>query len=103
LSQPRIDGNGPAGGHGHPGDLRNCQKCHVNGTEQPPMPETASSVNDPKAPMNPVAPITAACTACHNSMVTYSHALANTNKLGEGCAACHASGMDFSVDKVHAR
>ena len=88
---------------GYPGDLRNCQKCHINGTEQPPMPETASSVNDPKAPINPVAPITAACTACHNSVVTYSHALANTNKLGEGCAACHAAGMDFSVDKVHAR
>jgi OmcA/MtrC family decaheme c-type cytochrome len=88
----------------YPGDLRNCQKCHVNGSEQASnMPATASAVNDPNAPVSPVAPITAACTACHNSVVSYSHALASTNAVGESCAACHGAGGDFSVDRVHAR
>ncbi|MBM3747330.1 MAG: hypothetical protein FJW34_16195 [Acidobacteria bacterium] len=34
---------------------------------------------------------------------TASHALANTTRLGESCAACHATGREFGVPRVHAR
>ncbi|MDP2998683.1 MAG: OmcA/MtrC family decaheme c-type cytochrome, partial [Bryobacterales bacterium] len=33
-----------------PGDRRNCAKCHVNGSEQLPLPDYVSKVNNPRAP-----------------------------------------------------
>ena len=86
-----------------PGDRRNCQKCHVNGSEQLPLPATVSPVNNPRAPFNPLGAVTAACTGCHTEDATYSHALANTTILGESCSVCHGSSALFSVDRVHAR
>jgi OmcA/MtrC family decaheme c-type cytochrome len=88
----------------YPGDLRNCQKCHINNTEQVSnMPATASPVVDPNAPISYVGPVTAACTACHNSPKTYAHATANTTAVGESCNVCHGTNSTFSVNKVHAR
>jgi hypothetical protein len=31
------------------------------------------------------------------------HAYINTAPFGEACASCHSGGMDYGVDKVHAR
>ncbi|MDP2996830.1 MAG: hypothetical protein Q8N47_05025, partial [Bryobacterales bacterium] len=86
-----------------PGDRRNCAKCHVNGSEQLPLPDYVSKVNNPRAPFNPVGAITAACTGCHTQDSVYSHALANTTALGESCSVCHGTNAEFSVNKAHAR
>ncbi|MCL5745720.1 MAG: hypothetical protein M1541_17650, partial [Acidobacteria bacterium] len=88
---------------GHVGDRRNCEMCHVNGSEQLPLQDGLNQVTDPQGLLNPVGMATAACTGCHQSVAAASHALANTTQLGESCAACHGTSSDFSVNRVHAR
>ncbi len=85
-----------------PGDRRDCQKCHVNGSEQLLLPGYVSTVNNPRAPASPVGAVTAACTGCHTTDEAFSHALANTTSLGESCTVCHGKNAEFSIDKVHA-
>ncbi len=84
------------------GDTRNCALCHVNDSETN-LPAGLNAVIDPQGPINPVQPITSACTGCHADTATASHALANTNQLGESCPVCHASGSAYAVDQVHAQ
>ena len=86
-----------------PGDRRNCAECHVNGSEQLPLKDNLLSVQDPRGFLPVIGPTTAACTACHTDKSTASHALTNTNQLGESCAVCHGPDDDFAVSKVHAR
>ena len=87
---------------GSPGDRRNCAMCHVNGSEQI-LTGLRNDVVDPQGPINPVKPITSACTGCHVSTSTASHALVNTSVLGESCETCHGPNSQFSVAKSHAR
>ena len=87
----------------YPGDRRNCNTCHVNGSEQLPLSAGHLSVNDPEAPIPNPGPETAACVSCHTAIFASSHALANTTTLGESCSACHGSSADFSINRVHAR
>jgi OmcA/MtrC family decaheme c-type cytochrome len=87
----------------YPGDRRNCNACHVNGSEQLPMKEGLLTVNDPRGRIPNVQPTTAACTGCHTSLQAASHALVNTSALGESCAACHGPNADFAVSRAHAR
>ncbi|MDX2152926.1 MAG: OmcA/MtrC family decaheme c-type cytochrome [Bryobacteraceae bacterium] len=88
---------------GYPGRLQNCNGCHVNNSQQLPLPSTNSRINDPRGPINPMGPTTAACTGCHASTAAASHALTNTSSLGEACAACHGQNSEFSVNRVHAQ
>ncbi|MFN7922604.1 MAG: OmcA/MtrC family decaheme c-type cytochrome [Bryobacteraceae bacterium] len=88
---------------GFPGDRRNCSMCHVGGSEQLPAKAGTIDVMDPKGPLSPMGPITAACTGCHTDVSTASHALINTSRLGESCATCHGPSADFSVSREHAR
>lgn len=87
---------------GAPGDTRNCAMCHVGGSEQN-LPAGLNSVKDPQGPLNPVQPITGACTGCHVNISTASHALSNTTTLGESCQVCHGQTGEFSVAKEHAQ
>jgi OmcA/MtrC family decaheme c-type cytochrome len=87
-----------------PGDLRDCAKCHVNDSQQVPVPATRIAVNDPRDYINPTPPNTAACTACHIGQDASAHAATQTDpKLGEACGVCHGPDGAFSVDSVHAR
>jgi OmcA/MtrC family decaheme c-type cytochrome len=86
-----------------PGDRRDCEKCHVAGSEQLPLNDNLLSVVTPRGYTNPTPPTTAACLACHTDKSAASHALSNSNSLGEACAVCHGPNADFSIDKVHAR
>ena len=87
-----------------PGDLRNCDKCHVNSAEDLPLSAGHLNVTDPRGLLNPMGPATAACTGCHTDVATASHALSNTTtELGEACAVCHGTGADYAVPLVHAR
>lgn len=88
---------------GFPGKRNNCSMCHVNGSEQLPLPATASKVVNARGPIPLMGPATAACTSCHTSMSAASHALINTSALGESCDTCHGPSAEFSVSRVHAQ
>jgi OmcA/MtrC family decaheme c-type cytochrome len=100
---------------GTTGDTRNCSMCHnadpTNTSTAFNLPMGKNAVVDPQGPINPDPAITAACTGCHATIATASHAMANTTALGESCQACHAAGtvgfngtgLDYGVDKVHAQ
>jgi OmcA/MtrC family decaheme c-type cytochrome len=83
--------------------LQNCSMCHVNSTEQDDLPLLSglNQVVDPQGWINPVGPISSACSGCHVSKGEASHFLANTDSLGESCVVCHAAGAQFAVDAVH--
>jgi hypothetical protein len=50
------------------------------------------------------APITAVCTACHDSEAALAHAETQTAPDNEeACTVCHMEGRDFAVSEVHAR
>jgi OmcA/MtrC family decaheme c-type cytochrome len=94
---PAMDGAGDAT------YLQNCSMCHVNSTEQNDLPlmGNLNQVVDPQGWINPVSPISSACSGCHVSKPESAHFLANTDSLGESCSVCHASGAQFAVDAVH--
>ena len=75
----------------------------MNGSEQLPLKGDRLNVTDPRGWLPTAGPVTAACTSCHGSKDTASHALVNTSLLGESCAACHGEGLEFAVSKAHAR
>jgi OmcA/MtrC family decaheme c-type cytochrome len=83
-------------------DTRNCALCHV-ASSQLNLTAAVNPVTDPQGPLNPVQPVTSACTGCHADIATASHALSNTNILGESCPVCHAAGAVEAVDMVHAQ
>ena len=87
---------------GTPGDTRNCSNCHVSGSELK-LPNGLNPVTDPQGPLSPDQPVTAACTGCHLSRPTLSHAVTNTTQFGESCQVCHGSASAYAVDKVHAQ
>jgi OmcA/MtrC family decaheme c-type cytochrome len=85
-------------------DLENCAFCHVNGSEQKDLSLTGLHlVTDPQGLINPVQPISSACSGCHVDIPTASHFLSNTSVLGESCVVCHGTGGAFTVDSVHAQ
>ena len=88
----------------YPGDRRDCEKCHVAGSEQLPLPDNLLPVVNPRGYINPTPPTTAACISCHTDKATASHALGNTTSLGEACAVCHGPRRRFfDRQRVHAR
>jgi OmcA/MtrC family decaheme c-type cytochrome len=85
----------------YPGDLTNCEQCHLPGTYVMPIGATAM-INDTRGFISPVHPTTGACLGCHATVDAASHALSNTSTLGESCSVCHGPNGDYSVAKVHA-
>ncbi len=87
----------------YPAQLTHCEKCHVNETDEAPVPDGRIAVTNPRAFINPTPPTTAACTACHTAQDASAHASLQTSPtLGESCGVCHGPGAEFAVDKVHA-
>lgn len=82
--------------------LQNCSMCHVKSSEQNDLTITGlNQVVDPQGWINPIQPMSSACSGCHVSEAESAHFLANTDSLGESCSVCHASGAQFAVDSVH--
>ena len=86
-----------------PGDLRNCESCHMEDTYKLPLQAGLLYVATPSDPITEMGPTTAACLSCHDSDAAAVHASTNSNELGEACAACHGEGKQFAVEKIHAR
>ena len=86
-----------------PGDLRNCDTCHVNNSQQIPLPFGLLPTTTPQNWWSPMQPQTAACLSCHDGDDTAIHAYSNTAFFGESCSTCHGEGRVAAVDKVHAR
>lgn len=85
------------------GDLRNCDACHVNDSQQIPLPEGVLPTMTPAEWWDPTQPQAAACLSCHDGDDAQAHAYANTAFFGESCSTCHGEGKTYSVDKAHAR
>jgi OmcA/MtrC family decaheme c-type cytochrome len=83
-------------------DTRNCALCHVNASEST-LPLGLHSVMDPQGFINPIQPISSACSGCHVDVSAASHMLSMTTSLGEACTVCHSSGSAYAVDQVHAQ
>jgi OmcA/MtrC family decaheme c-type cytochrome len=86
-----------------PGDLRNCESCHMEDTYKLPLQAGLLYVETPSDLITEMGPTTAACLSCHDSDAAAVHASTNSNELGEACAACHGEGKQFAVEKIHAR
>jgi OmcA/MtrC family decaheme c-type cytochrome len=98
FSDVRYPAMSPQGG---PGDTRKCAMCHVN--ESHTTPAGLRDVLDPQGFMNPVKPVSSSCIGCHVTAPASSHAVTNTNSIGESCAVCHGPDRTVAVDKAHAQ
>ena len=87
----------------YPGDLRNCDACHVENSQQLPLPDDVLPTVTPWDLWSPTLPEAASCLSCHDSDAAASHAAVNTSIFGETCSTCHGEGKSASVDKVHAQ
>ena len=86
------------------GDLRNCDACHVNNSQQLPLADNLLPTITNNAWWTPMEPQSASCLSCHDDDGSAAHAYVNTADFGaEACATCHGEGKTYSVDKVHAR
>lgn len=86
-----------------PGDLRDCNTCHVGASYQVDNVGAVAPVATTGGFTPTTMPIAAACQGCHDDQATAAHALSNTNSLGESCVTCHGINGQFSVDSVHTR
>ncbi|MBI1896406.1 MAG: OmcA/MtrC family decaheme c-type cytochrome, partial [Acidobacteria bacterium] len=66
-----------------PGDRRNCEKCHVEGSYQLPLPAGLLPTVNPRGYLDPMGPAASACLGCHTTLATASHVLSMTTTLGE--------------------
>lgn len=93
----------------YPGDRTTCAKCHVGTSHLLPLQPGIASVTTLRDFFSPQGPATAACLGCHDSQDAAAHAYLNTAFFpgsttgAEACAACHGTGKDWAVDKVHAK
>jgi OmcA/MtrC family decaheme c-type cytochrome len=95
-----------------PGDLRDCEACHVDVDPNPnvfrssawlPLPEGRLPTLSPVSYLTEMQPMTAACLSCHDGLSAAQHADANTGDLGESCDTCHGEDKTYSAQRVHAR
>ena len=91
----------------YPGDRRDCVKCHTSAGYLIPLADergaAIGSVVTKRDYYTPQGPHTAACLGCHDNRDAVAHAYLNTAPFGEACASCHGAGLEYGVDKVHAR
>jgi OmcA/MtrC family decaheme c-type cytochrome len=110
----------------YPGNVSNCQGCHLDGTYYPPDPLTAIATTIDAAPLSApdrstpagdiaITPATAACSTCHKSQAATLHMQQNGGSFSavkaadsttpgapvETCGTCHGEGRPADVAVVH--
>jgi OmcA/MtrC family decaheme c-type cytochrome len=89
---------------GYVGDRRNCAACHVNGSQNLPLPDGVIAQTAPRDYITTLQPTAGACLSCHTTKAAAAHAAVNTSPtLGESCDACHSPTSAASVANSHAR
>ena len=61
-----INGTNNFNGVRFPGDLRDCAKCHVNNSNQLPLPDGLADAITPRLFYSPTKPAASACLGCHD-------------------------------------
>ncbi|UCC99565.1 MAG: hypothetical protein JSW66_06705, partial [Phycisphaerales bacterium] len=87
-----------------PGNLADCETCHLTGTYELPLPGSVQPtiVTQADELVSTTLPIRAACTACHDKTSVAGHAELQTTPDGtETCEVCHGSGSEIDVAVVH--
>lgn len=88
-----------------PGLRQDCEMCHLPDTYSVPTPDEALStiIKQGGNVVAEVLPQSAACTSCHDGMLSSFHAMLNSDPEAgvETCAVCHGSGKDFDVEALH--
>lgn len=88
----------------YPQSTTACDGCHVNGSEELPLPDGLLPVQAPANLIPVMGRTTAACLSCHEDISAAAHAYVNTSaQLGEACVTCHGKNAEFSVSRVHAQ
>ncbi len=95
----------------YPGDLANCESCHLPGTYTLSLEVNSVALKDGGIDQYSTA-TASACAACHDSASDKSHmvtnggavfnaARADAENAIETCNVCHKSGASAGVDVVH--
>ncbi len=88
----------------YPQSTTNCDGCHVNGSEELPLPGGLLPVQAPASLIPVMGRTTAACLSCHEDIPAAAHAFVNISaQFGEACVICHGKNAEFSVSRVHAQ
>lgn len=104
----------------YPGELKNCNACHVNNSFQLPLntnvlATTIDSGADKTDPSDDVviSPQAAVCSSCHDDATAKTHMEMNGASFStlqadvdsgvvlEQCSVCHGAGRTYAVDVVH--
>jgi len=90
-----------------PGDRRECTICHVSGSVDLPLPDEAEPtvISQDGAVVDVIQPERAACTSCHDALLSNVHTVLNTDPASgvESCAVCHGPSAEFAVAVLHER
>jgi OmcA/MtrC family decaheme c-type cytochrome len=95
----------------YPGDLADCEACHLSGTYTLPSAIISGPLKDAGADQYST-PTASACASCHDSDSAKSHMVGSGGALFnvpqataeaaiESCDVCHKSGASASVEAVH--
>jgi OmcA/MtrC family decaheme c-type cytochrome len=87
-----------------PGNLADCQTCHLPGTYGLPLPRGSQPtvVTQAGEIVSSTLPVRAVCSACHDSTAVAGHVELQTTPSGlETCEVCHGPGSEFDVSSVH--
>ena len=86
----------------YPGDLRNCEGCHVNESYNIPSQGVAETTALNEF-FTPIPASSASCLGCHDTIDAAAHAFVNISPIGEACGSCHGPDNRYSAARVHAR
>jgi OmcA/MtrC family decaheme c-type cytochrome len=87
-----------------PGNLAECQTCHLPNTYGLPLPGGVqpTTLTEAGELLSITGAITATCSTCHDSQPAAGHIeLATTASGVETCQVCHGSGREYDVYRVH--
>jgi len=87
-----------------PGNLAQCETCHLPGTYGLPLARgiQPTSVTQAGKVIATTLPARSVCGACHDSQAAGGHAELQTTASGiETCEVCHGAGSEFDVYKFH--
>jgi OmcA/MtrC family decaheme c-type cytochrome len=87
-----------------PGNLADCQTCHLPGTYGLPLAGgiLPTTVTEAGKMVSTDLPVRSVCTACHDTEAVAGHAELGTTASGqETCEVCHGANREFDVNSVH--